>query len=69
MTMKRRILIIVLGLGTIAGFGSGIASAVHHHRAHRAAFERHVADLCTDAAEHHAARRAAELRDEARPVE
>jgi hypothetical protein len=48
--MKRRILIALLGLGTIGGFAAGAASLscrAQHRRAH---FERHVASLCVDAA-------------------
>jgi hypothetical protein len=48
--MRRRILIALFALGTIGGYGSGIASASCHARARRAAFERHVAHLCADAA-------------------
>lgn len=51
--MKRKLLIALFAFGTVAGFGSGIASmAMCHHRAEgrRAAFERHVADVCVDAA-------------------
>ncbi len=51
--MKRKLLIALFSFGTIAGFGSGIASmACWHHRAHerRAAFERHVAEVCVEAA-------------------
>jgi hypothetical protein len=45
--MARRILMGVLALGALGGFWSGF-----HHRHHdqREAFERHVADLCSDAA-------------------
>jgi len=32
--MRRRIVIALLGLGVFAGYGSAIASAVHHHRMH-----------------------------------
>jgi hypothetical protein len=32
--MRRRILIALLAIGTIGGFGSGIASLVHHARHH-----------------------------------
>ena len=52
--MKRRLLIGLFTFGTIAGFGSGIASMAwwHGHHAHqrRAALEAHVADLCVGAA-------------------
>ncbi len=47
--MKRRILAVVLALGTVAGFASGIHS-MRCHRERRAAFERHVASVCIDAA-------------------
>jgi len=32
--MRRRIVIAFLALGTVVGYGSGIAHAVHAHRAH-----------------------------------
>ena len=53
--MRRPILAIVLLLGAIAGFGSGIVSVVHYHREHRAAFEQHIADVCVEAAHRAAA--------------
>ena len=45
--MPRRILMGLLALGAFGGFWSGF-----HHRYHdrHEAFERHVADLCSDAA-------------------
>lgn len=51
--MKRKLLIALFTFGTVAGFGSGIASmACWHSRAEarRAEFERHVADVCVEAA-------------------
>jgi hypothetical protein len=51
--MRRKLLIALLALGTVGGFGSGIASLSRGCRSHherRAAFERHVADVCTEAA-------------------
>lgn len=52
--MKRKLLIVLLGLGTILGFSTGFASMSHrwHHHAEqrRAAWEAHVADVCVDAA-------------------
>jgi hypothetical protein len=56
--MGRKILMVVLGLGAVAGFGSGIARLCHGGWSHgpggrfdrHAEFERHVADTCTDAA-------------------
>jgi hypothetical protein len=48
--IRRKILIAVLGLGTVLGFAGGFASmrACGSHR--REAFERHVAKVCVDAA-------------------
>ena len=61
--MRRRILIVALALGTVLGYGAFFFRLAHHARGggyghhgygwsghRRAAFERHVADLCTDAA-------------------
>ena len=51
--MRRRLLIALLGLGTVLGFGAGVANlfCVRHGAWHRrAAFEERVADLCTQAA-------------------
>jgi hypothetical protein len=48
--MKRRILIAVLALGTVGGFGMGFASMRCNARHRRAAFEQHVAKVCVDAA-------------------
>jgi len=41
--------IVVFTLGTVAGFGWALHEA-HHHRDQHAAFERHVADVCVEAA-------------------
>jgi len=53
--MKRRILIVLLALGTIAGFGMGFASL--HRRSHwgqrgafHGAFEQRVAEICAASA-------------------
>jgi hypothetical protein len=48
--MKRRILVVLLALGTVGGFASGLASMAKCHSSQRAAFERHVAKVCTEAA-------------------
>jgi hypothetical protein len=48
--MRRPFLMILLALGTVAGFGSGFASmhgSCHGNRGSR--FEQHVADVCADA--------------------
>ncbi len=46
----RSVRIVLYALGTILGFGFA-ASAPHWHRMHRAAFERHVAEVCVEAAQ------------------
>jgi hypothetical protein len=43
--MRRRLLIILLTLGTVGGFAAGFGGL---HR--REAFERHVARICVEAA-------------------
>jgi len=48
--MKRTILIVLFALGTVGGYATGFASLRHCQRAHRGAFERHVAKVCADAA-------------------
>jgi hypothetical protein len=48
--MKRRILIALLTLGTIGGYGVGFASMRCRAQARHGAFERHVAKVCVDAA-------------------
>lgn len=61
--MKRPLLIALLTLGTVGGFAHGFASLRHHHH-RRAQFERHVAQVCVEAA-----RRAdAEDREQAPPA-
>jgi len=47
--MKRKLLIAMFSVGTVAGFGSGFAHMRHHHH-RRAHFERHLADVCVEAA-------------------
>ena len=48
--MKRKLLIVVLGLGTVLGYAGGFRSMRCHARARRAHFEQNVARLCADAA-------------------
>jgi hypothetical protein len=48
--MRRRILMAVLAVGTVAGYGSGFAHMRHCSRDRHAAFEQHVAKVCVDAA-------------------
>jgi len=49
--MRRNGLILVLALGAIAGFASGLYGCHYHGVERRQAFEDHVADVCTRAAE------------------
>ncbi|MEP7124456.1 MAG: hypothetical protein ABJE95_26245 [Byssovorax sp.] len=48
--MKRRLLIALLALGTVGGYGSAFAGMRCHAHARRAAMERHVAHVCVEAA-------------------
>jgi len=48
--MRRPLLVFLLGLGAVAGFGSGLNELRWHRWARRAALERHVAEVCIDAA-------------------
>jgi len=51
--MRRKLLIVLLSLGTVIGYGAAFARMRCGHggwHQRRAMFERHVADICTDAA-------------------
>ena len=56
--MARRLLMVLLAIGAVAGFASGFARLCYGGWGHpmggrfdrHAEFERHVADTCTDAA-------------------
>lgn len=48
--MRRKALMVLLGLGAVAGFASGIFGC-HYRNDRRQAFEEHVAEVCTRAAE------------------
>lgn len=57
--MKRKLLMVLLGMGAIAGFAAGFARLCHGGPGHwghggrfdrRAAFEQRVAETCTEAA-------------------
>ena len=52
--MGRKILMVVLGLGAVAGFGAGFARLCHYgpgaRFGHHAELERRVADACTESA-------------------
>lgn len=45
--MARRFIIVLLAVGAVAGFGSAFR---HRYSDRREAFERHLADVCTDSA-------------------
>jgi hypothetical protein len=47
--MRFRLRIALLALGTVLGYGFAVHS-MRHHRSHREAFERHVAEVCIGAA-------------------
>jgi len=49
--MRRKGLILVLALGAIAGFASGLYGCHYHRLDRRQAFEDHIADVCMRAAE------------------
>ncbi len=48
--LRRKLLIIALAFGTVAGFSSGFHSLRRCHSERRNNFEQHVAKLCADAA-------------------
>ncbi len=48
--MRRRLLIALFALGTLGGYGSAIAGMSCRAHARRAAWERHVAHICAEAA-------------------
>lgn len=48
--MRRRILMVLLGLGAIFGYASGFAHMHACRHAREAAYERHVAEVCVNAA-------------------
>lgn len=47
---RKKLLIALLALGTVAGYGWGFHSLRHCRYERRQAFERHVAEVCVDAA-------------------
>ena len=49
--MRHKAIILVLGMGTLFGFGSALFGCHYHGMERRQAFEDHVADVCTRAAE------------------
>ena len=48
--MKRKIVIVLLAFGTIGGFAMGFCHLGHRMHQHHESMERHVAQLCVDAA-------------------
>jgi hypothetical protein len=51
MDLRRRVLAAILAIGTIAGFACGFGSLHRRERQRMYDFERHVATVCTDAAQ------------------
>ena len=49
--MKRKALMVLFAFGAIAGFGSAAFGCRQHASERRAAFEDHIAEVCTRAAE------------------
>jgi hypothetical protein len=49
--MRRKALIFVLAIGAIAGFASSLFGCHYHRLERRQAFEDHIADVCTRAAD------------------
>jgi hypothetical protein len=48
--MQRRFLIALLAFGAFSGFAGGFASLGCHSQQRHDAFERHIAQVCVDAA-------------------
>lgn len=48
--LRRKLLIVALAFGTVAGFASGFHGMRRCHYERRQTFEQHVAKLCADAA-------------------
>jgi hypothetical protein len=48
--MRRKVIIVLLSLGTIGGYACGIASCAFHCHARHEKFEQHLAQVCVDAA-------------------
>lgn len=49
--MRHKALVFVLALGAVGGFASSIFGCHYHRLERREAFEDHIADVCTRAAE------------------
>ena len=51
--MKRTLLLVALGFGVVAGYGSAMLRHYHYHHGygHHAAWKRQVADICVEAAD------------------
>lgn len=47
--MKRKLLIVVLALGTVGGFASGFASMCRHAKWRRHHWKETVTEICSDA--------------------
>ncbi len=47
-TLRERMLILLLALGTVGGFAGGIASIHRHHHHRHHSFRQTVTDICAD---------------------
>ena len=56
--MRRKALMVLFALGAIGGFGSAAFGCRHHASERREAFEAHIAEVCTRAAERSRAEKA-----------
>ena len=48
--MRRKIWIVLLALGTIGGYGAGVVQLVRRAHGAHDRFERHIAEVCVEAA-------------------
>lgn len=48
--MRRKVLIVLLALGTVGGYASALCGARCHRESRQDRFERHIASICVDAA-------------------
>ncbi|MBI2395706.1 MAG: hypothetical protein HYV09_39435 [Deltaproteobacteria bacterium] len=48
--MRRKLLVVLLALGTVGGYAAGFHSMKRCHQDRRASFEQHVARVCAEAA-------------------
>lgn len=49
LSIKRKLLVVLLALGAVGGFASGAMSMCRHHRWRHEAFKDYVTGVCSDA--------------------